>query len=73
MALEVGKSRAKFHAEYTKVPVNEIKITAIDEIEMFKSEKGSKCYIKTPLTMLRAVNLKELKLEVSRGGGNVRI
>jgi hypothetical protein len=42
MALEVGKYHAKFHAEYIKVPVNEIKIIAIDEIEMFKSEKGSK-------------------------------
>ena len=61
MALEVGKARAEFHAEYNKLPADEITITAIDEIEMFKQEKGSKWYIKTPLTMLRAVDLKELK------------
>jgi hypothetical protein len=66
MALEVGKSHAKFHVEYNKLPANTIKIIAIDEIEMFrgKQEKGSKWYIKTPLTMLRAVNLKELKGEI---------
>jgi hypothetical protein len=59
MALEVGKSRAKLHTEYNKLPANAIKVIAIDEIEMFKQEKGSKWYIKTPLTMLRAVDLKE--------------
>jgi hypothetical protein len=69
MALEVGKSRAEFHAEYNKLPASTIKIIAIDEIEMFKQEKGNKWYIKTPLTMLRTVNLEELKPEVSKEGG----
>jgi hypothetical protein len=65
MALEVGKFHAKFHAEYIKISANEIKIIEIDEIEMFKSEKGSKWYIKIPLTMLRPVNLQKLKADVS--------
>jgi hypothetical protein len=65
MALAVGKSRAEFHAKYNKLPTSTIKIIAIDEIEMLKPEKSNKWYIKTPLTMLRAVDLKELKLEIS--------
>jgi hypothetical protein len=65
LALEIGKSHAKFHAEYNKLPAGTIKIIAIDEIEMFKPKKGSKWYIKTPLTMLRPVNLKELKPDIS--------
>jgi hypothetical protein len=65
MALEIGKFHAKFHAEYNKLPASKIRIIAIDEIEMFKSDKGSKWYIKIPLTMLRLVNLKELKSDVS--------
>jgi hypothetical protein len=60
-ALETGKARAKLHAEYIKVPASKIRTIAIDEIEMIKSEKGSKWYIKTPLAMLRQLNLEELK------------
>jgi hypothetical protein len=55
MALEAGQSYAKFHAEYNKLPVSAINVIAIDEIEIFKSEKGNNWYIKTPLAMLRAV------------------
>jgi len=65
-ALQIGKSRAKFHAEYIKIPANEIKIIAIDEIEMFKpTDKGNNWYIKTPLTMIRIVDLNELIPEAS--------
>jgi hypothetical protein len=65
MALEVGKFRAKFHVEYNKLSASKIRIIAIDEIEMLKPKKSSKWYIKTPLTMLRPVNLQELKPGIS--------
>jgi len=58
-ALEIGKFHSKFHAKFINVPEKNIRITSIDEIVLFNSdqEKGNNWYIKTPISVLRTVNL----------------